>query len=151
MAAVERESPRLGPEGVVSDPVDTGRAALQPILTCARPAMMGTVSWWRGWRQRAARWRRRNGLAAPHAGWPGLVHQAWGWYDALSSPLEAVFVIASILFLLATSVYLVGASSLVAAARQAGPAPSDASPAGVASATPEPTIPPPTTDRKSVV
>ena len=62
--------------------------------------------------KRLGRWRRRNGLIAPPFAWPGIVHQGWGWFDALSNAEAAGFAAGLVVFLLATAMYLLGASAL---------------------------------------
>ena len=54
-------------------------------------------------------WRQRNGLSFPRFTLPGIVHQGWGWYDALDSFAAALVAGGAALFLLATAVYLVAA------------------------------------------
>src|SRR6266550_6713517 len=77
---------------------------------------LANVRGW-NWRERASRWARRNGLLSATPGWPGLVHQTWGWYDSLSSPLAAGFVVAASLFLISTAIYLVGVAAWFDAGR----------------------------------
>src|SRR5438093_13589816 len=83
----------------------------------ARTCDRGRRARWGGRVSRVARWLQRNGLHMPRVGWPGLIHQAWGWYDGLSSSRAAIWVIAAIMFLVATAIYLVGASAWVSANR----------------------------------
>jgi len=63
--------------------------------------------------RRLRRWCQRNGISRPRPGWPGIVHQAWGWYDSLSSVSATVATVAIIGFLAATTLYLTTASAAV--------------------------------------
>jgi hypothetical protein len=71
--------------------------------------------------RRVRRWCRRNGISCPRPGWPGLIHQAWGWYDSLSSVSATVATVAIIGFLAATTLYLTTASAAVRSLTEARP------------------------------
>jgi hypothetical protein len=94
---------------------------------------------------RLDRWRRRNGIGLSRPGWPGIVHQSWGWYDSLPNVQAALVTAAAVLFVAATSMYLFTVSAamrpMTAAAAPPQPRVSSAStrvPAAVP--TPAPTL-----------
>lgn len=112
-------------------------AAMRPVLQRLAPfqgAWMRRV-------ERADRWRRRCGLVLPGLGWPGMVHQGWGWYDSLGSISSAAFLAGVALFVFATAMYLLAASAVVTVAREPGAREF----AIVATSTLEPVVPSPTT------
>jgi len=90
-------------------------------------------------KERLQRWCRRNGIVLRPPGWPGLIHQAWGWYDGLSGVAAAGVVLSITLFIVATAAYFLGATALVSAARDAG---SEPVAIATASTTPHPQVPP---------